>query len=109
MDTMTHLPSTNADVGEKLNRRNQMSDTSNANKADDSGLCLMSCSPSELGKRIAREVFECGDEPSSKCTRIQFLGGSFVRQNERAQGGFNEQGLARQITAILTKIHQENV
>jgi len=106
MDTMTPLPSTNADVDEKLNRRNQMSYTSNA---DDSGLCLTSCSPSELGKRIAREVFECGDEPSSKCTRIQFLGGSFVKQNERAQGGFNETGLARQITAILTKILQENV
>lgn len=85
-----------------------MSDTPKLAEAADSGLRLATCSTSELGKRIAREIFECGDEPSSKCTRIQFLGGSFVKQNERAQGGFNEQGLARQITAILTKIHQDN-
>jgi hypothetical protein len=46
-----------------------------------------------LAACLARAIFEMGDEPNSRCTRIQFKGGRWPN-NERNQGGIAEEPLA---------------
>ena len=39
-----------------------------------------------IADRIAKDIFKCGDEPSSPCKRIQYKGGE-LPDRERDQGG----------------------
>lgn len=57
---------------------------------------------SALADLIARDIFECGDDPSSKCQRIQFLGGKYP-DNEKPQGGMCEMALAEAIAKSIDK------
>jgi hypothetical protein len=40
-----------------------------------------------LAKKIARDIFETGDDPNSPTNRIEFKGEKDLQGNERAQGG----------------------
>ena len=61
---------------------------------------------SALAKRIARTIFMCGDEPHSKCNRIQFKGGSYP-SSETNQGGLNESALIGVIERALKKPNEK--
>jgi hypothetical protein len=53
-----------------------------------------------LAAKIARRIFQYGDEPNSPCTRLQFKGGEWP-DNERNQGGTCESSLAENILKTL--------
>ncbi len=55
-----------------------------------------------IADKIARHIFEIGDEPESKTQRLQFMGGKYP--DEVDQGGLNEIALCRVILEAL-KIH----
>ncbi len=50
----------------------------------------------ELATKIARSIFELGDEPWDKVQRLEFKGGTYPKK-ETALGGMNEAALADQI------------
>ena len=54
----------------------------------------------ELAKKIAREIFELGDEPNSPTQRLSFVGGKWP-DNEKHQGGIAEYPLMRLIEKVL--------
>ena len=56
-----------------------------------------------LGDKIARSVFEKGDEHNSPCTRIQFKGGKWP-DGEKNQGGMCEIALASCISKELQSL-----
>lgn len=59
-----------------------------------------------LAKLIARDIFECGDNPNDKCQRIEFKGGEYPGK-ETAMGGCCETSLAGLIAKSLKK-HTES-
>lgn len=52
---------------------------------------------------IARYIMKLGDEPNSPAQRIQFMGGKWP-EHEIAQGGLNEEALARQIADAIKSL-----
>lgn len=61
----------------------------------------------ELGKHLARKLFELGDVgPDNPCTRIEFKCGEWP-SNEVAAGGLIEQPLADFLTSVLDDIGRE--
>lgn len=57
----------------------------------------------ELAAKIAREIFDCGDESpqfGGKAQRLQFMGGTYPG-NEVAMGGLNEFALTAVIRRAL--------
>ncbi len=58
---------------------------------------------SELGKKIAREIFKSGDEPENPCRRIQLMGGQYP-DKETNNGGYCESSLADLITHTLKNL-----
>jgi len=52
-----------------------------------------------LAARIARAIFECGDEPTVQVKRIQFMGGQWP-DDEFGLGGLNEDALRKVIERI---------
>jgi len=55
---------------------------------------------SELAEKIARGIFRIGDDPRSPTGRIQFMGGTYPRE-EHSQGGLCEAALVEAIDKIL--------
>ncbi len=60
----------------------------------------------DLAARLARELFELGDECGSPCRRIEFKGGAWPA-TERAQGGMCEVALAAWLRVRLPLQHSE--
>ena len=58
----------------------------------------------EIAKKIARELFEVGDEPDSPTQRLQFMGGDYVNRNEKAQGGLCEVAMAEFLEKRLRRL-----
>lgn len=58
-----------------------------------------------MAKNIARELFECGDEYLSPCTRIEFRarGKTSEREDEKPQGGLCETALATFLAKAIEK------
>lgn len=56
----------------------------------------------QLAEALAKGIMAAGDEPSSPCKRIQFMGGTYGI-NERNQGGFIETALANHVEKLLKK------
>ena len=56
----------------------------------------------EMADRIARDIFECGDELNRPTDRIQFIGLD-GNGNEKTQGGLCESALSLQITVAIKK------
>lgn len=54
-----------------------------------------------LAKKIARDIFECGNEPESPTNRIEFKGKKDIQGGERAQGGLCFIALADRIEMSL--------
>jgi len=53
-----------------------------------------------LSKAIAKDIMELGDEPGSKCNRIEFKGGDWLR-DEKGQGGLCRESLEKFILKSL--------
>ena len=53
-----------------------------------------------LSKVIANDIMELGNEPGSKCTRIEFKGGKWPRE-EKGQGGLSREALEKFILNSL--------
>ena len=60
----------------------------------------------KLAKYLAKHIFECGDEPGVKITRIQFLSGEWP-DAEKPEGGLTQDPLARAILAALMNGQKE--
>lgn len=56
--------------------------------------------PDELARKIARAIFETGDETHDTVQRIQFMGGTYP-DHETALGGLCEVALMQVITRVL--------
>jgi hypothetical protein len=56
-----------------------------------------------LGRKLARGIMECGDEPDMPCTRIQFKSGQWTEDGklELNNGGLCESALANLISELL--------
>jgi len=70
------------------------------------GLPAKICSPS-LADFIARKIMQFGDEPQSRCKRIQFKGGQYPSA-ETNQGGLCESALADVIESAITHFREAN-
>ena len=57
----------------------------------------------ELAKRLAREIFELGDDPHDKAQRIEFKGGTYP-DHETKLGGLCESSLAQYLEYALDRI-----
>jgi hypothetical protein len=55
----------------------------------------------KLAELIAEDIMQCGDEPNSPTTRIQFMSGLWSEGNEKPQGGLCKVALANLIQATL--------
>ena len=55
-----------------------------------------------LSKVIANDIMELGNEPGSKCTRIEFKGGKWPRE-EKGQGGLSRDALEKFVLESLAK------
>jgi hypothetical protein len=53
----------------------------------------------KLAKKIAREIFKCGNERDFVCQRIQFKCGRWPQ--ETSGGGLNEEALEQLIRRVL--------
>lgn len=58
----------------------------------------------DLAESLAREIFAIGDEPDDKVQRIQFCGGSWLKNAETNLGGLNRDALARELHEILDRL-----
>ena len=56
----------------------------------------------DLAESLARSIMAAGDQPGSRCQRIEFKGGSYAGI-ETAQGGMCESALAGHIRLWLVK------
>ena len=55
-----------------------------------------------LARKIASDIFRCGDELGQVVHRIQFVGGS--SDNERPQGGLGKEPLAELIEKSISEV-----
>ena len=55
------------------------------------------------GERLARMLFELGDEPGSPCQRIEFKGGQYPK-HEKSQGGMCESALGSWLDRALAEL-----
>jgi len=49
-----------------------------------------------VAEKLADDLFEVGSEPDSPCRRIEFKGGDYFAQSEKAQGGYCKKALVTQ-------------
>ena len=56
--------------------------------------------PRQIGTRLARKIFECGDQAKDKVQRLQMKGGTWP-DNETDLGGYCEVALASYIATLL--------
>lgn len=61
----------------------------------------------ELGKHLARKLFECGCHDSRKVSRIEFKTGDRWNNTEFGLGGFCETALADFFEGVLTEAQRD--
>ena len=61
---------------------------------------------SEFTDKLAEELFDCGGEPDSPCTRIEFKAGAL--SEEVAQGGFDKDALKRFLERAEKRIDKKS-
>lgn len=63
----------------------------------------MSSNLTAIAQRLARVIFEAGDQPHDKVQRIEFRGGSYP-DRETSLGGMNQAALATEIEMELERM-----